>query len=117
VAHTTAPLKITYRNFGHFGNKVLYIALTPSPQLFALQQELQPCLQQQKLVNTPKKPFSPHTTLATRDISPHQFETLWKEYREQVFAASFTAKELTLFQHDGERWEIAHKWCLVIGKR
>jgi 2'-5' RNA ligase len=51
--------------------------------------------------------FSPHITVAFRDLKKDQFYTLWEEYKNKYFNESFHAEGLTLFKHNGEKWEVS----------
>jgi len=49
-------------------------------------------------------PFSPHLTIAYRDIKPEVFPLMWDEYNNTKFTASFKADHLSLLKHDGNQW-------------
>ena len=50
--------------------------------------------------------FSPHLTVAFRDLKQQNFKTAWAEFRQQQLQFEFIADYLTLLLHDGKRWNV-----------
>jgi 2'-5' RNA ligase len=51
------------------------------------------------------RPFTPHLTLATRDLPPAQVPALRQRFAESSYAATFEVADFTLFRHDGQQWQ------------
>lgn len=50
--------------------------------------------------------FTPHLTIATRDLTPEMFSKAWTEIQNKEFRASFVADRLTLLRHNGKHWDV-----------
>lgn len=50
--------------------------------------------------------FSPHITVAYRDLTPVMFTKAWNEYQHKTFDASFDVNAVYLLQHDSKKWNI-----------
>ena len=48
--------------------------------------------------------FTPHITVAFRDLSRDNFKQGWAEFQHKPFAAEFTVSTLTLLRHNGRMW-------------
>jgi 2'-5' RNA ligase len=100
---------ISCRGLGNFGKAVIFIDVRPTPELFALQQDLADFLKKRG-VEPERRPYHPHITLATR-LQPGRFAL----YKQQLIGYnpqySFACEEITLFRLNIEgrlqRWQIA----------
>ena len=116
LARQHAPLGIPLSGFGAFAPRVIYARPLKVPALLALHRELQIFLAERFDLVDPmakKRPFSPHVTLAFRDLSEANFRAAWPEFEARSLQAEFVATELTLLQHNGRHWEIAREWPLA----
>ncbi|HBW56742.1 MAG TPA: 2'-5' RNA ligase, partial [Oscillatoriales bacterium UBA8482] len=80
-----------------------------TPELINLQQQLSNSLKQQlNIVHqvSKKHPFSPHVTVAFKDLSQTAFETAWVEFAQRPIYFEFTVPQLTLLIHNGQTWNI-----------
>jgi len=55
-------------------------------------------------VSHTEKVFSPHITIAYRDLKPEFFLEAWVEYANLPYNASFQVSGFHLLQHDGSSW-------------
>ncbi len=108
----TTPFTITLNGFNSFSNPnnpVIFIKPVASPQLLVLQQEIITAFVQQ-FPAVPLQPteqvFSPHMTIAYRDLSYEMFEKAWEVFKDKPFHAEFEAHTVSLLQHDGAKWSI-----------
>ncbi len=108
------PIPIQLIDFGAFAPRVIYIDVLKTPELMNLQSELQADLYDQLEIGQPAKtrPFSPHITVAYRDLKPKMFKSLWPELRSQPFKAAFPVNRLTLLKHDGRQWQSSVEFSL-----
>ena len=100
--------QIQLKNYGHFGNSTIYIGVEENEYLQAMHFDLKNNLQGELALENGKQSgkFSPHITLATRDISLQDFSSAWEHFKEQEFSAEFLATHLILFRHNGKTWDL-----------
>ncbi len=102
---------ISFKDFSCFAPRVIYIDITASESLNALQHELYRfCKMELNLFNAQYRdlPFHPHVTLAFRDLKKDQFIRAWEEFREKKFMGEFSVDKITLLKHDGKHWQRFH---------
>jgi len=105
----SAPLSITLSGFGAFPPRVIYINVIKTQALLALQAALMADTEQALGIvdETAKaRSFSPHMTVAFRDLTQENFKRAWAEFEYRPLELEFTATHLTLLRHDGQRWLI-----------
>lgn len=101
-------ISITLKDFAAFPPRVIYIDVVRSPELLILQADLMARLEELGIVDRVSKtrPFAPHMTVGFKDLSKQNFRLAWQEFQSQQLYFEFTARCLTLLQHDGKRWQI-----------
>lgn len=105
-AATQEAFEVGLENFDWFGNRTLFVRVTEAASLKACHAALAEwCVA--RLPNIPReaRPFTPHMTLATRDLPPSQVSELRTLFQARTYAASFEASSLQLFRHDGQQWQ------------
>ncbi|MBD2480545.1 2'-5' RNA ligase family protein [Planktothrix sp. FACHB-1365] len=108
-ALNSSPIPITLSGFNAFPPRVLFVNVIKTPELINLQQALMNDLEQQlNIVHevSKKRSFSPHITVAFKDLTPTAFKTAWPEFAQRPIYFEFTVSELTLLIHDGQNWNI-----------
>jgi len=88
---------------------VIYIQVLKTPELLALQVELSAYLERElKIVDAAvkKRAYTPHMTVAFRDLTRQNFRAAWTEFQHQPFQFKFAVSALTLLLHDGRRWNV-----------
>ncbi len=108
-ANAQVAVPITLSGFGGFRPRVLYIHVLKTPELLQLQAELMNTLEQTLQIVDPvakQRAFSPHLTVASRNMNRHVFAELWSDLRTRPLEFHFTPPSLTLLIHDGQRWQI-----------
>lgn len=115
---TTAPFMQEIRDFGAFSNKhnpVIYVQPAMNESLAHLQKGV---LHQfakafpREIINKNEYHFSPHITIAYRDLHLQQFKEAWKEYATQQYTASFEVNSFQLLQHNNGRWKVVSSFLL-----
>lgn len=102
-----SPIPIQLDGFAAFPPKVIYVHVVKTPELMALQ----PALIHHLQTTLPgiKRPshqsFTPHVTVAFRDLTPKNFRQAWPNFEHRSFPGEFTASSLTLLGHNGQRWQ------------
>lgn len=109
------PIKICLDNFGSFPPKVIFINVTDSDALDALQRNLHRYFKRELDIfnaNYQDKPFHPHLTLAFRDLRKSQFPLAWNEFSTMEYKAEFMADKIALLKHNGKHWEVLKEFLL-----
>ncbi|MDT9340407.1 2'-5' RNA ligase family protein [Trichodesmium erythraeum 21-75] len=104
---------ITLSGFAAFVPRVIYINVVKTPELLKIQRDLIAFTETTLgIVHPPSKirPFSPHVTVAFRDLTKQNFRAAWIEFRERSLDLDFTASQLTLLIHNGKRWNICNEF-------
>jgi 2'-5' RNA ligase len=109
-AQSQTPPTIELSGFGAFPLRVIYIHVEKTPSLMALQASLVTHLRASLGLQSPARSrhraFTPHLTVAFRDLKPAAFRRSWPDFQARPFAATFTVPNLTLLRHDGQRWQV-----------
>ncbi len=109
------PVPITLDGFGVFPPKVIYVNVIKTPELMGIQPLLMADLETNlNIIEASKqRSFSPHMTVAFRDLTRENFRKSWAEFEHQPFHHEFVAQSLTLLQHDGTLWNVLSEFPLA----
>jgi 2'-5' RNA ligase len=108
-----APVEVGLRDFTWFGNRTLFVRVEPAAALQQLHAALVArCRAALPEVPQEKRPFTPHMTLATRDLPPAQVPALQQDFAARRYAATFQVTSLVLFRHDGRQWQPVQEHAL-----
>ncbi len=110
VTEKTASFPVELKDFGHFGQRVIFINVVDPSHMKELHQNLLNSLSE-FLPNKGAK-LHPHISLATRDLSRQNFKNAWKDYKDRCFPAKFNAESLTIFKHNRKTWNILETFLL-----
>jgi len=102
---------VKLQGFGAFNNRknpVIFIKPAYSISLVLLQREIVNSFGALELavVQPTDKNFTPHMTIAYRDLTPANFEKAWEEYSYKEFEEQFEVTAVHLLQHNGTQWNI-----------
>ena len=112
-AATQTALSVGLEGFAWFGNRTLFVHVSESGPLKNLQAALAAwCATHLPEVVPESRPFTPHLTLATRDLPPAQVPALRQRFAERSYAATFEVADFTLFRHDGQQWQVRATFSL-----
>lgn len=113
-AATQQPFGVGVQDFAWFGNRTLYVQVPGDAGVRDLQTALQTwCATQLPEVPRETRPFTPHVTLATRDLTPEQVLELQALFASRTYAAAFQVAAFQLFRHDGQQWQLAETFALA----
>lgn len=104
---TVVPIQLS--GFGAFAPRVLYMNVLRTPELLEQQAALMNKLEIELGIVDPvskKRPFAPHLTVASRNLTRQTFRAAWAELQSRSVEFQFVAERLTLLSHDGQRWQI-----------
>lgn len=116
-AQPRTAVPITLQGFGAFAPRVIYINVLKTPELLTLQNELMTYFEASLGIIEPvskTRPFSPHMTVAFRDLTKQNFRAAWTEFQHRALEFEFTAAELTLLIHDGRRWNVSASFPFLV---
>jgi 2'-5' RNA ligase len=124
-AQTQPPVAVTLSGFGAFVPGVIFINVLRTFELLALQTRLNlHCTEQLSIPDRyPNRPFTPHMTVAFRDLTPENFDRAWPEFQSKALDLTntidgnyqFITDRLTLLKHDGQCWQ-CHQELALMGK-
>lgn len=105
-AATRPAFAVGLNGFSWFDNRTLFVQVSGAAALQALHAALVAwCADQLPEVPRETRPFTPHLTLATRDLPLAQVPELRRLFASRPYAATFEVVRLTLFRHDGQQWQ------------
>ena len=108
-ANGRSSVPITLSGFAAFPPRVIFVNVLKTPELLTLQADLTKHMMTAfGIVDERSKgrTFSPHMTVAFKDLTKQNFKAAWPEFEHKPFQSEFTASQLTLLIHDGGRWNI-----------
>lgn len=105
-AATQAPFAVELDGFAWFDDRTLFVRVSDAAAVKALHAALfEWCAARLPEIKPESRPFTPHLTLATRDLPPARVPELRQRFAARAYAARFVASSLTLFRHDGHQWQ------------
>jgi 2'-5' RNA ligase len=108
------PFKVTLKDFGAFSPRVIYVQVEENQHLNMLQKEVgRKALKIWHIYPKPdSRAFTPHMTIAFRDLKKPNFFEAWKEFEGRQYQTEFTASDLCLLKHNGKTWDVLHHAAL-----
>ncbi len=99
--------------FNAFPPRVIYIDVEKTPELLQLHQNLNDYLKSVLMDvkdESKQRSFSPHMTVAFRDLTKKNFHAAWTQFQNQTIHFEFIANHLTLLRHTGRCWQIEQEF-------
>ena len=115
VTYSHSPFEQQLENFDSFNAHTLYIRAIKNPKLAALQKNITSVILRHKLDVREVKGntlFTPHVTIAYRDIPPETFPLIWETFKDKKFKRSFMTERFALLKHDGKKWNVLKNYGL-----
>lgn len=102
------PVDIQLKNFSHFSNRVIFIAVTENHQLGTLRKETEDHFIQpfRAIIKPDDRPFYPHVTIANRDLKPGLFPKAWACFEHEPFNETFSAHHISLLKLGAGKWNV-----------
>lgn len=116
VATTLPPIPVHLTGFGSFPPRVIYIDVEKTAELLQAQTQLTQYLQTQPQaieLKPERRTFSPHVTVASRNMNRKIFKIIWQELREQPADFQYVCDRLTLLIYNAEGWSIYREFELA----
>lgn len=105
---------VTLHNFAAFTKRVIYIDVVQTPSLMDLQADLMAYMHNMGILDkSPNQSFTPHMTVAFRDLTKENFKIAWREFVARQLHFEFKCDRLTLLLHDGKRWNVKTEFSFV----
>ncbi len=105
-AAAEVPFNVALDGFAWFGDRTLYVHVVGAEALKAFHARLLGwCAAHLPQVPPENRAYTPHLTLATRDLPPAQVPELRQIFAGRAYSAAFAVAGLTLFRHDGQQWQ------------
>lgn len=108
-------IPIYLSGFGAFRPRVLYVHVERTSELLNLQVQLMVHFETALELVDPvakRRPFTPHLTLASRNVTKQTFYLAWDELQPHAAEFEFVGDRLTLLHHRGDRWHIQAEYPL-----
>ncbi|MCR9290675.1 MAG: 2'-5' RNA ligase family protein [Bacteroidetes bacterium] len=109
---TKVPFLIELNHWDHFSDKVIFIDITPNPQLIDFQEWISTHLVDELRLKKDHRPYHPHMTVAFKDLKSYLFERAWAHFSDIHFVEKFEVNEIFLLRHNGKRWDIIDNYTL-----
>ena len=107
-------IKIELNDFAHFSNRVLFIDIKPNDHLAKVRQKAEDHFFNKlgTIIKKETRPFTPHITIANRDLKPGDFKKAWEHFSAMQFEESFMAEQISLLRLDEGKWHVVaqKKW-------
>lgn len=104
----TEPMTVQLDGFSSFPSRVLFVNVVLSPELAECHERIYAYLPTDLKSNIkPYREYSPHITIAFKDISQENFEKALHEYIPQSYTQEFLLENIDIYRHDGQKWLVA----------
>jgi len=114
-ARSQVQVPIVLSGFGAFAPRVLFINVLKTIELLRLQADLMAHLEKTlEIVDSvaQRRPFSPHLTIASRNLNRQTFKQAWAELQPQTVEFEFIGDRLALLIHNGHCWQVQAEFPL-----
>ena len=101
---------VTTNHFSAFKPRTIFIDVVVDQQLKAFKHATDAYFTGENIygIKTEKRPFHPHITIATRDLSKTAFAEAWKHFEALQFEETFEATGLATLRHNQKNWDVIH---------
>lgn len=116
ILREVRAFQIVLDGFDAFAPRVIYIDVEKTGRLSELYQEVRRKMQKllhQDNADWKNRGFTPHLTVAFRDLKRGHFQEAWEEFRERPFTASWNVEDVCLLKHNGKKWNLYKKFNLA----
>lgn len=101
-------LSIRLNGFGFFREKVIYINVEKTVELIQFQEKIETNMVEQLGFQRKSyfNEFTPHVTVANRDLTSENFQKAKKEFMDRPFDATFSAHHIHVYKHEQGVWKV-----------
>lgn len=100
--------ELELKNFGCFSPKVIYVDVVVNQALRNLHKHLLSWLSKHLDIYDKRewsRSYSPHMTIAHRDLKQQHFHGAWQEFQQRELAHIYKVESMILLKHNGKHWE------------
>lgn len=115
-AQNQSPIPMILHNYSTFKPRVIYINVIKNTEIITAHKKLSEYLESALNIidhQSKNRPFSPHLTVAFRDLTKDNFYQAWQEFKNQKLHFEFTVNHLTLLKHTDRRWKIYQEFPFI----
>lgn len=100
------PFTQTVKNFDAFAEHTFYIAVEQTVGIVNLEKEIRTHLKPLKLSSKNDNfKFTPHLTLAFRDVTPTVFRQISTAFKDKKFKREFMVSGFSIYKHIDKKWQ------------
>jgi 2'-5' RNA ligase len=101
-------IRIRLEGFSHFGKRVLFVRVEAAPELQGLQEAFSGHMRMLAggAMKPDNRPFHPHVTIATRDMTPAAFREAWEHFSRIDYSADMELDAISMMLHSPGAWEV-----------
>ncbi len=117
LANDHQPFSLQLKDFGAFEPRVIFVDVEENLKLRALQKNIARSMRKSLNVfndDYKNRGFTPHITVAFRDLKKPEFLKAWEKMQHESFDGSFLVSAIQLLKHDGSRWNIHEQYELRV---
>jgi 2'-5' RNA ligase len=112
IAAKEDKFELAIDGFGSFTVGVIYAAIVKNEQLNAIYKELSSTFYRKFGLVKEKGPshaFTPHITVAFKDLSPIVFPNARDEFKDKLYRRKWMIKDICILRHSGKEWSVIKK--------
>lgn len=110
ISRAHCPFIINTSNFAAFTPRTIFIDVIANNDLHALKSSVENQFTNNKEYNIKAelRPFKPHITIATRDLTKKSFGEAWAYFENKKFEKQWVANSISLLHHNKKNWDVLH---------
>lgn len=110
IAASTQTFSIQTNDFSSFKPRTIFIAVAENIALHTLKRKADDVFARHPEFNIKKenRPFHPHITIATRDLTKAAYFDAWPRFAEKPFREEWIAEGLCILKHNKKNWDVWH---------
>ncbi|MBL4707429.1 MAG: 2'-5' RNA ligase family protein [Flavobacteriales bacterium] len=100
------PFSIQLDGFQAFHPRVLFVDVMHNPDLIGFRKRIKSIFVSEKIIPNKgeKHFFTPHITIANRDLNNKTFKQIFPTFKNRKFLAAFEVRSIFLLQHTDGKW-------------
>lgn len=99
--------RLSTEGFSAFPPRTIFINPSPSRELSEFKKKADEIFcKPGGIGKKEERPFHPHITIATRDLSKKAFQEAWAYFEKKKFHKEWMVKNVSLLKHNQEHWEV-----------
>lgn len=110
VAKDLDPFFLQHNGFSSFPSKTIFIGVKSNALLDQLHKEVNSFFRSHPdfRMKFDDRPFHPHVTVATRDLTKRSYQEAWQYFKEKKFQKEWMCSSISLLALSETGWETLH---------